>query len=107
MPRQSLHDRLFRLLLKLFPGEFRGDFGDNMAADFHDQRREVEGRNGAVRTLWVRTILDLLHRAPREHLDELSRDAIYALRVLRRKWIPRIRHNTILTLEDDLRRRPV
>jgi putative ABC transport system permease protein len=84
MPRQSFHDRLFRLLLKLFPAEFRGDFGDNMAADFDDQRREVEGRNGAVRTLWVRTILDALRRAPREHLDVLSRDATYALRVLRR-----------------------
>src|SRR4030095_8214776 len=84
MPRQSVHDRLFRLLLKLFPAEFRGDFGDNMAADFYDQRREVDGRIGAVRTLWVRTILDALRRAPREHLDVLSRDATYALRVLRR-----------------------
>ena len=83
MARQSLHDRLFRLLLKLFPAEFRGDFGDNMAADFHDQRREAEG-NGAVRTLWIRTVLDLLRRAPREHLDVLSRDASYAMRVLRR-----------------------
>ena len=84
MPRQSFHDRLFRLLLKLFPAEFRGDFGDNMAADFHDQRHEVEGRDGAVRTLWMRTILDALRRAPREHLDVLSRDASYAMRVLRR-----------------------
>jgi putative ABC transport system permease protein len=83
MARQSLHDRLFRLLLRLFPGEFRGDFGDNMAADFHDQRREAEG-NGAVRTLWIRTVLDLLRRAPREHLDVLAGDASYAVRVLRR-----------------------
>jgi putative ABC transport system permease protein len=84
MPRQSWHDRLFRLLLKLFPAEFRGDFGDNMAADFHDQRRDVEERTGAVRTLWMRTIVDMLRRAPREHLDVLSRDASYAVRVLRR-----------------------
>jgi hypothetical protein len=84
MPRQSFHDRLFRLLLKLFPAEFRGDFGDNMAADFHDQRRDVEGNGGAVRTLWIRTVLDLLRRAPREHLDVLSGDAMYALRMLRR-----------------------
>jgi putative ABC transport system permease protein len=84
MPRQSWHDRLFRLILKLFPAEFRGDFGDNMAADFHDQRRDVEGNGGAVRTLWIRTVFDLLRRAPREHLDVLSRDAMYALRILRR-----------------------
>src|SRR6266545_3454527 len=84
MPRQSFHDRLFRLLLKLFPAEFRGDFGDNMAADFDDQRREVEGRNGAVRALWVRTIVDLVRRAPREHFDILARDATYGLRMLRR-----------------------
>jgi len=84
MSRQSWHNRLFRLLLKLFPAEFRGDFGDNMAADFDDQRRDVEGHTGAVRALWARTILDLLRRAPREHLDVLSRDAMYALRMLRR-----------------------
>ncbi len=81
MPRYA---RLFRALLKLFPADFRGDFGDAMAADFHDQRRDAEGRPREVRRLWLRTAFDLLRRAPAEHLDVLARDAGYALRALRR-----------------------
>jgi hypothetical protein len=30
MPGGSRADRLFRLLLRLFPSEFRGDFGDDI-----------------------------------------------------------------------------
>ena len=77
------HDRLFRVLLKLFPAEFRGDFGDDMAADFNDQRRAKRGRR-AVANLWLRTAADVARRAPLEHLDLLRQDALYALRLLRR-----------------------
>jgi hypothetical protein len=34
MPRQSLGDRIYRWLLRIFPAEFRGDFGSDMLADF-------------------------------------------------------------------------
>ena len=84
MSRTPLHDRVFRALLKLFPAEFRGDFGEAMTADFRDQRREVEGAPRHVRRLWLRTVVDVLRRAPREHLDVLSHDAAYAVRALRR-----------------------
>ena len=84
MARTPLHDRLFRLLLTLFPSDFRGDFAENMRADFRDQHSEVDGRPNEVRRLWTRTIVDLLRQAPREHLDVLSRDVSYAVRVLRR-----------------------
>jgi putative ABC transport system permease protein len=79
-----VHDRLFRALLRLFPSEFRGDFGDGMAADFDDQHRDASGRLAAVARLWLRTVLDMLRRAPREHVDLLSRDVVYAVRMLRR-----------------------
>ena len=69
MGREGLHVRLYRALLRLFPAEFRGDFGDQMTADFDDQRRDVHGKPREVRRLWVRTAVDLLQRAPREHLD--------------------------------------
>ena len=84
MARRPVHDRLFRALLRLFPAEFRGDFGDEMSADFQDQRRDAEARPRALRHLWFRTAADMLRRAPREHLDVLRRDAVYAIRVLRR-----------------------
>jgi putative ABC transport system permease protein len=82
MARPPLHERLYRALLSLFPAEFRGDFGTAMAADFRDQRRDADGRPRELRRLWARTILDLVRRAPREHLDVLWRDVVYALRVI-------------------------
>jgi putative ABC transport system permease protein len=84
MGRDPFHVRLFRALLGLFPAEFRGDFGDQMAADFDDQHRDVDGRPRDLRRLWIRTAVDLLRRAPREHLDVLWRDASYAIRILLR-----------------------
>src|SRR5262245_30580913 len=84
MARPPLHERLYRALLSLFPSEFRGDFGAAMTADFRDQRRDAEGRPRELRRLWARTIIDLVRRAPREHLDVLWRDVVYACRVLRK-----------------------
>src|SRR5262245_19738332 len=84
MARPPLHERLYRALLSLFPSEFRGDFGAAMTADFRDQRRDTGGRPRELRRLWARTIIDLLRRAPREHLDVVWRDVVYAWRVLRK-----------------------
>jgi putative ABC transport system permease protein len=80
-------DRLFRALLNLFPREFRGDFGDDMAADFQDQREAAaaSGRRSSVLRVWTRTIVDMLRRAPREHLDVFLRDAGYAIRLFGRR----------------------
>jgi len=84
--RGSRAERLFRRLLRLFPAEFRGDYGDDMAATFRDQRRAVlarDGRIGAVQ-LWWDTLRGIVTTAPREHLDLLRGDVRYALRGLRR-----------------------
>ena len=84
--RGSRAERLFRRLLRLFPAEFRGDYGDDMTATFRDQRRDVlarDGRIGAVQ-LWWETLRGILTTAPREHLDLLRGDVRYALRGLRR-----------------------
>lgn len=77
-------ERLFRAMLRLFPAEFRGDFGDQMSADFQDHRHDARGRVASFR-LWLHTAFGLLRQAPREHLDILARDAGYAIRVLRRR----------------------
>src|SRR5260370_815441 len=54
----SRADQVFRRLLRLFPADFRGDFGDDMAATFHDQRRDAlaHGDSMAAFRLWWDTI---------------------------------------------------
>jgi putative ABC transport system permease protein len=97
MRRRSGHDGLFAWLLRLFPAEFRGDFGKEMAADFHDQRAEAAAAGtGPVLRLWARTLVDVARRVPIEHMDVLRRDAGYALRLLRRR--PAFAATAILTL---------
>src|SRR3977135_4201330 len=82
----SRSDRFFRRLLRLFPADFRGDFGDDMAATFNDQRRDVlaQGDSMAALRLWWDTVRGIATTAPREHLDLLTGDVRYALRNLRR-----------------------
>ena len=52
-PRRSLAERAYQLLLRLFPSEFRGDFADEMIADFNDQQNDARhfGWLGVAR-LW-------------------------------------------------------
>src|SRR5687767_12211233 len=85
MPKPSLPlpDRIYRALLRLFPAEFRGDFGEEMSEDFRDQRQDSPSRRGLL-FLWVRTIADLLRRAPREQADTLAADLRFAGRMMRR-----------------------
>jgi putative ABC transport system permease protein len=82
----SRADRFFKRLLRLFPADFRGDFGDDMAETFSDQRRDVLARGDGMDALrlWWDTIRGILTTAPREHLDLLRSDVRYALRNLRR-----------------------
>lgn len=88
--------RLYRALLKLFPREFRGDFGDQMEADFHDQREDARKAGQRSAGVWTRMLVDMLQRAPREHVDILRRDAGYALRLFRRR--PGMTASALLTL---------
>jgi hypothetical protein len=97
MRQRSGRDGLFGWLLRLFPAEFRGDFGEEMSADFQDQRADASasGRRSLAR-LWARTLVDAVRRVPSEHLDVLRRDAGYALRLLRRR--PAFAATVVLTL---------
>lgn len=75
--RPSLGARLFRALLRLLPAEFRGDFGEAMAADVGGA-----GHRGAA--FFWREVRSLLVAAVREHFDALRQDVKYALRMMRR-----------------------
>jgi len=82
----SRSERLFRALLRLFPAEFRGDFGDEMTQTFREHRQDVLARGGtmALLALWRDTIRGIVATAPREHLDVLRQDVRYGIRNLRR-----------------------
>lgn len=89
MKREPLPDRLFRALLRLFPSEFRGDFGDEMSADFRDLRLDASrthGTRGLVR-VWLSTLADTLKRAPREQMALVAEDAAFAGRIMRKHLV--------------------
>lgn len=81
-PRPSIGDRLYRALLRLYPAEFRGDFGDEMSGVFREQRRDERGVRGLA-ALWLRTVASILVRAPREQADTLAADLRDAVRSMR------------------------
>jgi putative ABC transport system permease protein len=84
-PRQSLGDRIYRWLLRLFPAAFRGDFGSDMQADFGDQCADAR-RSGrlTLARLWGRTVSGMLITAVRMWSDDLVQDARMVLRSMRR-----------------------
>jgi putative ABC transport system permease protein len=83
--KQPLSERFYRTLLRLFPFEFRGDFGDEMEQTFREQRAHVhrEAGNIGLLRLWWETIAGIFKTAPAEHLSILRQDVRYALRMMR------------------------
>ena len=83
---QPIADRLYALLLRLLPFDFRSEFGSDMEEAFREQWTETRRRQGtaAFLKMWWDTILDFVQLAPREHLSVLSQDTRYALRMMRR-----------------------
>ena len=77
--------RLYRLLVRLMPFEFRSDFGEEMTDVFRQERRDaaLEGRGGLA-SLWLRTVTGMVRTAARQHLDACWQDIRYATRGLRR-----------------------
>jgi putative ABC transport system permease protein len=91
------HERVFRAILRLFPAEFRAEFGGEMSKDFGQEFADARRhRHGSMALLWLRTLSDFVRRAPAEHADVLRRDLTYAARLLvRRRWLSAI---TFVTL---------
>ena len=85
MPPTTLSERLYRLLLRCYPGEFRDDYEREMMLAFRERLSHDRGVGlGAVLRLWAQLLTDSVVRAPREHLDILRQDIRFTLRSLRR-----------------------
>jgi putative ABC transport system permease protein len=78
--------RRYRMLLRMLPADFRGDFGPEMEEVFAEQRADAE-RNGdkiGIWRLWWETAKGIFTTAPREHLSMLRQDCAFALRMMRK-----------------------
>lgn len=100
MPRDknSFSNRMFRLLLRLFPADFRGDYGREMQDVFEEQRRDAQKSGGpmGMLKLWWETISGIFRTAPGEHWTMLKQDVSYGFRMLTRN--PMFATLAILTL---------
>ncbi|HJQ20451.1 MAG TPA: ABC transporter permease, partial [Gemmatimonadaceae bacterium] len=65
-------ERVFALLMRLYPRTFRERFGDEML-DFFRARRDEQRRRGArgVSRFWTHLVADMLLNAPRQHVRAL------------------------------------
>jgi hypothetical protein len=72
----SFSQKVFQLMLLVYPRDFRREYGFHMAQVFRDCHR-AEIRTGSVlklARLWLRALSDLARTAPREHWDNLLKD---------------------------------
>jgi putative ABC transport system permease protein len=85
MPRNTLGERLYGILLRFYPGEFRDDYEREMLLAFRERLSYDRGGGaGTVLRLWGQLLADSIVRAPGEHLDVLRQDLRYAVRSLSR-----------------------
>lgn len=74
--------RLFRALMRLFPSDFRGDYGSEMAEVFEDEVRDAGGRARQARVVG-RNAGAMARMGVGLHVQQVWQDVRYALRTLR------------------------
>jgi putative ABC transport system permease protein len=72
-------DRIYRALLRLYPAEFRDEYGREMAQMIADRAPHEPAPR-----LWLDVAADLVRTAPKEHGHVLLTDLRYAARMMRR-----------------------
>ena len=86
---------MFRALLTLYPGEFRDEFGREVAMVFADRYRDAAGPVDRM-LVWFDAITGVLREAPKEHVHMLMQDLRFAWRVAMRS--PSFTVTAVLTL---------
>jgi putative ABC transport system permease protein len=74
----KISERLYGVLLRVYPRDFRDEYGQEMAMLLRDRA------DGGRLRLWFQVLGDLLFHAPREHWGMVKQDVRYALRSWRR-----------------------
>ena len=91
MTRHTLGARVYRRLLRLYPREFRDEYGAEMARLYQDRARD-EG----VVSLWLAVLADVFRSVPREQVAVLMQDIRHAGRVFART--PLVTATVLLTI---------
>jgi putative ABC transport system permease protein len=73
--------RLYRGFLRLYPADFREEYGHELCLVFQDRWRE-QRTLAALFLVWLNAIFGILSEAPKEHYHMLVQDIRYAFRVL-------------------------
>jgi predicted permease len=73
--------RAFRALLALYPGEFRDEYGRELAMVFADRWRDATSVGERVQ-VWIDAVMGVLREAPKEHVQMLMQDLRYAIRTI-------------------------
>ena len=64
---------IYSILLLAYPREFRREYGSQMVLLLLDCQRDA--RTAPARTrIWLRTLVDLIRTAPREHLEKIKKE---------------------------------
>ena len=64
---------IYSILLLAYPREFRREYGSQMVLLLVDCQRDA--RTAPARTrIWLRTLVDLVRSAPREHLEKIRKE---------------------------------
>jgi putative ABC transport system permease protein len=95
VPRSHWGIRAFRVLLSLYPGEFRDEYGREVAMVFDDRYRRATTA-GQRAHIWLEGLIGVLKEAPKEHLRMIFHDLRFAARVARRS--PGFATTVVLTL---------
>ena len=91
MAKGTIGERIYRLLLRMYPRDFSDDYADEMTRLYRDR---VRGEGAA--SVWVALVADLVRTAPREQAATLVQDVRHAWRTWART--PVLALTAILTL---------
>jgi len=64
---------IYTILLRAYPREFRREYGSQMVLLLLDCQRDARTA-ASRRRLWLRTLVDLIFTAPREHLNNIRKE---------------------------------
>jgi hypothetical protein len=76
--------RIYRAFLRLYPGEFRDEYGRELSLVLADRLRDESSALARV-FVWLHALAGLVIEAPVEHLRVLGADVRHALRLVRRE----------------------